>query len=342
MVKVQRCTLSDGRFIQTVEDCTKRRIGDTCIYLETGKDDADRGHLTLKVKGEVQFEDQIMEYGTTWKQCFSGFVSDFKLSGSDINAWAGKITITYNGKSHKLYCDDCEPGTGPADMWVFDGNDDGDDLGEMTCLNGKECAIIVAMDDSCHATEVSADECGGVRTKSKGTVTFSINCKADTTVSFEGVARGSHDALVNWESKHQKHDDNGVAQEWRGIGSGTNTMSELSQYQWKVAAGLIELDLTPTQGSADLSTMRIIDGSDVCTFERSNAGAIPESAIGMNMPHLDHSHLSNSSVLYSMQSVPYQVAIHGLALFGTFVVATSALSFLRPKQDYETISEHDI
>lgn len=312
-------------------------------------DDADRGHLSLKVKGDYLFEDQIMEYGTTWKQCFSGFVSDFKLSGPDDNAWAGKIVITYNGKPHKLYCDDCEPGTGPADMWVFDGNSNGDDLGAMTCLNGKECSIIVAMDDKCHSTDVSADQCAGrPGTKkqggaSDGTLAFSINCKKDATVSFEAIAIGSHDVMLDWEHKQEWDDLNGDGKTWRSVGSGSGVyMSELSSYQWEVSAGLTELELTPTQGNANLSRMRIVDGSDVCTFERHSGGAIPEEAIGMNMPHLDHSHLSNSSVLYSMQSVPYQVAIHALALFGTFVVATSALSFLRPKQDYATISEHDI
>lgn len=320
----------------------KKPVGDTCIYLETGMDDADRGHLTLKVDGDVLFEDKVMEYGTTWKQCFEGFVSGFKLSGPNYNAWAGKIRITYNDKPHKLYCDDCEAGTGPADMFVFDNNDDGDDLGAMTCLNGKECEIIVAMDDKCHSAEVSADECAGREPKLKGAIKFSINCKADTTLSFEGVLMGSDDALLNWESRHQYDDLNGDGKIWRGIGSGINTIDELSSIQWEVDAGLIELALTPTQGIVNLSRMRIVDGSDVCTFERHSGGAIPESAIGMNMPHLDHSHLSNSSVLYTMQSVPYQVAIHGLALFGTFVVATSALSFLRPKQDYATISEHDI
>lgn len=266
-----------------------------------------------------------------------------------------------------MTCDDCDPGTGPFNTWVFDGNDDSADMGATTCLNGKECAITVDSIDSCDAQEVSVIDCATVTgnfefsgsrvgipngVATDGVVRFNFFCNEEAVVSFEGLVYGPTAAddsflvSVNGESKRSWYFKfavgNGAAvfteDTWRHVGLGQDSEADQGRYQWQVAAGNSELELYPREDGAYVSRMRIVGGSDVCKFTKQADGLVTEASIGL----FEESGVNQYDLPYSIQSAPYQLAVHGLALVGAFAIAVKAFTAMRLKQDYATISEHEI
>jgi len=80
---------------------------------------------------------------TVVSQCFATKPNQLRGKGPATNAWAGTLkSSTDSGSTYTdLICSNCGSSSGPNGIFAFDGNTDGGNMGQHTCLNGVWCNL---------------------------------------------------------------------------------------------------------------------------------------------------------------------------------------------------------